>query len=224
LIKLPEGSPINKVLQLKEQGQANTDIIRILQEQGFSFQQISEALNQAQTKQSVEAQPAPTEMQPSVLYDQEQPATQEAEVNPSVPAPSQPQGPVFPTEVEPQFWPEQSTISSQALGSTTEDVEEIAESIIAEKWQKVTEEIGDITSFKDKTSSDLEAIKQEILRVENRFENLQNSIFGKVKEYDQSVSDVSIEIKALGKLLSNIVTPLTNNVKQLESLIKDLRK
>jgi DNA-binding transcriptional MerR regulator len=223
---LPETSPINKILQLKEQGQSNTDIIRILQEQGFSFQQISEALNHAQTKQTIETQPqaAPTEMQPSVLYDKEQPPAQEATINAPTPSPAQPQAPVFSTEVEPQFWPEQNSISSQALGSTTEDIEEIAESIIGEKWQKVTEELGDVTAWKEKTSSDLESIKQEIMRVENRFENLQNSVLGKVKEYDQSVSDVSVEIKALGKLLSNIVTPLTSNVKQLESLIKDLKK
>jgi len=113
---------------------------------------------------------------------------------------------------------------SQSIGTSTEDIEEIAESIIAEKWQKVAEELGDMAAWKEKTTTDLEAVKQEIMRVENRFENLQNSILGKVKEYDQSVSDVSIEIKALGKLLSNIVTPLTNNVKQLEKLINDLKK
>ena len=46
---------------------------------------------------------------------------------------------------------------------------------------------------------------------------------GKVKEYGEGVSDVSIEIKALGKLLSNIINPLTSNVKELERIIKTIR-
>ena len=233
---MPEDTPINKIVELKSQGQSNTDIIRTLQEQGYSFQQISEALNQAQTKETIEgANPPATEttssgeMQPSVLYNQEPPqeTQQEAQVNPpalQAPTPRS-QTPAFSSEVQPQFWPEQQMpLPSQTLGTSTEDIEEIAESIIAEKWQKVAEELGDMAAWKERTTTDLEAVKQEIMRVENRFENLQNSILGKVKEYDQSVSDVSIEIKAVGKLLSNIVTPLTNNVKQLEKLINNLKK
>jgi len=103
-------------------------------------------------------------------------------------------------------------------------MEEIAEALVDEKWHKMMEELGDINAWKEKTNNDVNAIKQEIMRMQNRFENLQNSVVGRVKEYDHSISDVGIEIKALGKLLSNIISPLTTNVKALEKLIKDLKE
>ena len=86
------------------------------------------------------------------------------------------------------------------------------------------DEFGDIIVWKEKTTTDIEAVKQELMRLENRFENLQSSVMGKVKEYSEGVSDVGIEIKALGKLLSNIINPLTNNVKELERIIKSLKQ
>ena len=243
---MPEDTPTEKVMELQKLGKTNTEIIQSLQTDGYSFQQISEALNQAQAKISVEATPAGEAtskapatgnapgMQPSVIYSGDEaekapgkalpPATGTA----PAPAPS-PEAEVAAPMVEesysPQTWPEQQSFGypTPALGSTTEDIEEIAESIIAEKWRKMIEEMGDVNAWKEKTSNDLDAVKQEIMRIENRFENLQNSVIGRIKEYDQAVSDVGIEMKALGKLLSNIVTPLTENVKKLERIVRDIK-
>jgi hypothetical protein len=86
------------------------------------------------------------------------------------------------------------------------------------------EEFGDIIAWKEKTTTEIEAVKQELMRLENRFENMQTSVMGKVREYSDGVSDVGIEIKALGKLLSNIINPLTSNVKELERIIKGLKQ
>ena len=229
---MPENSPIEKVLELQKTGKPNTEIIQSLQTEGYSFQQISEALNKSQSNPAAESaalvpQEAPSEMKPSVLYSEEkEPAAPEPSIL-SEPAIQEPQMEQVQESYQPQSWPaeqEPFNYPSSSLGATTEDIEEIAESIISEKWQKMTEEFGDILSWKDKITNDIDAIKQELMRVENRFENLQNSVVGKVKEYDESVSDVGVEIKALGKLLSNIISPLTSNVKELEKILKDLKK
>lgn len=226
---MPEDTPINKVHELQNSGKSNTEIIQSLQGEGYSFQQISEALNQTQPGMPVAAAPeSPSEMKPSVLYSEEpQPSTPVQE--PSIPEPtpiSEPQMAPAQPSYQPQAWPEQENFNyqSSSLGATTEDIEEIAESIVHEKWQKLTEEFGDLLSWKDKVTNDIDSIKQELMRVEGRFENLQGSVIGKVKEYDESVSDVGVEIKALGKLLSNIINPLTSNVKELEKILKDLKK
>lgn len=230
-MRLPEDTPINKVHELQGTGKSNTEIIQTLQGDGYSFQQISEALNKSQTNPAAEPtaiapQESSSELKPSVLYSEgNEPAAPEPSVI-SEPTIQEPQMQPMQESYQPQTWPEQESFNyaSSSLGATTEDIEEIAESIINEKWQKMTEEFGDILSWKDKITNDIDAIKQELMRVENRFENLQNSVVGKVKEYDESVSDVGVEIKALGKLLSNIISPLTSNVKELEKILKDLKK
>jgi hypothetical protein len=225
---MPEDTPINKVHELQNSGKSNTEIIQSLQGEGYSFQQISEALNQTQQGMPVATQESPSEMKPSVLYSEEPKPTTPIQ-EPSIPEPTmiaEPQMAPAQQSYQPQAWPKKKTFNYQtsSLGATTEDIEEIAESIVHEKWQKLTEEFGDLLSWKDKVTNDIDSIKQELMRVENRFENLQGSVIGKVKEYDESVSDVGVEIKALGKLLSNIINPLTSNVKELEKILKDLKK
>ncbi len=235
---MPEDTPTDKVIELQRTGKANTEVIQSLQKQGYSFQQISEALNQAQAKTSVESQEyheetpipqkqlSPEKMQPSVIYSEDvalENMPEESQETDVLPPPS-PSSISQESSYQQQKWPQQQfTYQSPALGSTTEDIEEITESVIEEKWQHMMEEFGDMLAWKEKTSNDIDAIKQELMRVENRFENLQNSVMGKVKEYGEGVSDVGIEIKALGKLLSNIISPLTSNVKELERIIKGLK-
>jgi len=225
---MPEDTPINKVHELQSTGKSNTEIIQRLQGEGYSFQQISEALNKSQQPAAMSSQLAPSEMRPSVLYSEDSELASPTQ-EPPVPEPeniSRPQMDFNQGNYQPQSWPEQESFNyqSSSLGATTEDIEEIAENIVHEKWQKLTEEFGDLLSWKDKITNDIDSIKQELMRVENRFENLQGSVIGKVKEYDESVSDVGVEIKALGKLLSNIINPLTSNVKELEKILKDLKK
>ena len=223
---MPENSPIEKVLELQKTGKPNTEIIQSLQTEGYSFQQISEALNQAQAKKVIEStEPKEEPMQPSVIYSENQtaPIAQETMATQQEPIPPAPSG--MPEEFRvPQIQEPMAQFNPPSIQPTGEDMEEIAESIIEEKWHKMIEELGDINAWKEKTNNDVNAIKQEIMRMQNRFENLQNSVVGRVKEYDHSISDVGIEIKALGKLLSNIISPLTTNVKALEKLIKDLKE
>jgi len=215
-MNLPEEIPLKQVLELQKQGMENTEIIQRLQSEGYAFQQISEALNQAVTKTAVEK--SSEDMQPSVLYSEEKSIEEPPAPGPSKPALSQP--------YQPQPWPQQpvSYPQTQTFGTTAEDVEELAESIIEEKWQKTMEDFGDISAWKERTTIDMESIKQELMRLENRFENLQKSIIGKVKEYDETVSGVGVEIKALEKVMQNIIGPLTNNIKELNLITKKLKK
>ena len=237
---MPEDIPTKKAMELQKTGKTNTEIIQLLQGEGYSFQQISEALNQAQAKTSIDEKEEIEEdesksLQPSIIYKKEEEQKTELEEReqkpqiiatpiPPAPSPSQTQPQVV--SYQPTSWPGQQTNPEAIegnLGATTEDVEEITESIIDEKWQRLSEEFGDLEAWKEKINNDSESIKQELMRLENRFENLQNSVVGKISEYDQSVSDVGIEMKALGKLMSTIINPLTSNVKELQKLVKELK-
>lgn len=105
-----------------------------------------------------------------------------------------------------------------------ERIQELVEEIVEEKWHQVVENMSDITIWKDRVSTEILSIKQEILRTENRFENLQKAILGKVNEYGKGMIDVSTEIKALEQVLQKIIQPLSSNVKELSRITKELRR
>ena len=105
-----------------------------------------------------------------------------------------------------------------------DELEELVESIIDEKWRSLIENFGDIGLWKDRVRTEIGSIKQELRRLENRFENLQKAVLGKVTEYDKHMIEVGSEIKALEKVFEKIITPLTNNIKELEKITTRLKK
>lgn len=107
---------------------------------------------------------------------------------------------------------------------TEEFIQEIAESIINEKWERVSEEFGDLAAWKDRVNIDTQAIKQEILRIESRLDNLQTTIIGRLGEYDSHITGVGTEVKALEEVLKKIMQPLNTNIKELSRITEDLKK
>ncbi len=108
--------------------------------------------------------------------------------------------------------------------SNIDEIEELIESVVDEKWRSIMENVGDIGLWKDKVRTEVLSIKQELLRLENRLENLQKAILGKVRSYDEHMVEVGSQIKALEKVFSRIVEPLTTNIKELDRLTKQLKK
>lgn len=199
--EIPE-PPTNRAMQLRNQGKTNKDIAAALQGEGLTAQETSEALNQAALGPDF---PQATEMQPSAI-EGEAPLS-EAQLTPQATYAETPQA------------------ISGGLGREAEEfIEEVAESIINEKWQRVSEEFGDLAAWKDRVNSDTVAIKQEILRVENRLDNLQNTIIGRLGEYDTHIAGVGTELKALEEVLKNMMKPLSTNIKELSRVTEALKK
>ena len=217
--------PIDKVLDMQERGLSNDEIIKDLQREGYSYQEIFEALNQSDIKSGISPGSSNAEfdmptlpeapslsMRPSMMGRENIPEEVEREEIPPM------------TEQVEQPMMEQTIPLTQSSRGVEEQIEEIAESIIDEKWQRVTEEVGDLGTWKENVRRDIVSVKQELIRFEDRFENLQKSVLGKVKEYDKGVSDIGIEIKVLEKVLKDIIKPLTVNVRELSRLTKEIKK
>jgi len=103
-------------------------------------------------------------------------------------------------------------------------VHEIIEAIVNEKWQEIMAGVGNIAVWKEKTNNDVVSIKQELVRLEERFEQLQNAVLGRVKEYDEGVRGIHTEMKALEKVFERILEPLTSNIKELSAITQELKK
>jgi hypothetical protein len=130
---------------------------------------------------------------------------------------------------EPEEREQISRISNQSYREPMQDfssnqMQEIAESIVEEKWEDFISKTGDINLWKETINNDIEAIKQEVLRTQERFNNLQNILIGKVTDYNKSVLELNSEMKSLEQVMQKIIEPLTTNVKELGKIAEDLKK
>lgn len=202
---MPTDIPVNQVLDMLRKGLKNEEVSRKLESQGYSLQQISNAMDQANIKQGVERNMP------------EEPSIPDAEI----PYPDQEQEPM---QQPAQNYPAQYQMPPAQPAMNYEEIQATVEQIVEEKWKEFMKNVGDINVFKARVGDDMEAVKQEILRTQRRLEDLQNAMLGKVKEYNQSVMDMGSDMKALEQVFSKILEPLTTNVKELSKITESLRK
>ncbi len=206
---------------------SDEEVVENLANKGHSYQEISEALNQADIKSGIAKLPDSYsefgEMQESALSKSGFPQTE----NIPAPSPSEPAPPlrpvarteIIPPPVTPQFIPQ-----TQAPSFSSGDIQELIESVIEDRWQQVVASVGDISLWKSRVDDDLSSIKQEVLRIEDRMAKLQSALIGRVDEYSKSISKVGSEVAALEKVFEKIMSPLTFNIKELERITQELKK
>lgn len=161
---------------------------------------------------SEESSPKPSEqnpnLEPSILYS-------------PPPAPGQSAAPI--TETPSQTMPQQP--ASMSYNPTAiDEVEELVESVVEEKWRSFMESFGDISLWKERTRIDMAAVKQELIRIQTRFDNLQKAVLGRIQTYDKNITEVTSEIKALEQVFERILNPLTSNIKELDRIAKELKR
>ncbi|MBI2671484.1 hypothetical protein HYX16_00980 [Candidatus Woesearchaeota archaeon] len=104
------------------------------------------------------------------------------------------------------------------------DTEALIESVIEEKWKSAIEKFGNLDVWKERVRTDVGSVKQEMIRLEQRFNNIEKAIMGKISQYDRNVVSIGNEIKVLEKVFQKIINPLTSNIKELSRITEDLKK
>ena len=199
--------PINKVLQMKEQGMENNEIVRDLQREGYNASDIFNALSQAEIKTGV-AQPETEELKPSAKYE-----------GYGAPPPTMAGGPIVEAGYEAEAAPE----GTQEDSKIRERIEEIAEVIIEEKWSELMKDVNKILEWKEKTESRITQFDQQLKDLKASFDSLHEGILAKIGEYETSITDVGAEIKAMEKVFQKILPTLTQNVNELSRITKSLK-
>ncbi len=110
------------------------------------------------------------------------------------------------------------------MGITPERIHSVIEAVVNEKLEETLGKIGDLSAWKEKINNDVISIKQEVLRISERFENLQTAILGRVKTYDEGIRNIGSEMKALEKVFERIMDPLMTNVKELSRITEEMKK
>jgi len=185
------GTPIDQVMALKQQGMDNNQIIQEMERQGYNSSQIFDVLNQIN-------------------------------IGGGSAGPGQPQGFNAPQQdfPEQQAPPQQFEQSLQQPQVDKEQIEEMAEAIIDEKWKEFEEDIKIIIDWKEKTEARVNQIEQRVKDLANGLDSLHKSLVGKISQYDRNIMDVGTEIKAMEKVFQKILPSLTENVNKLDRITK----
>jgi len=212
--------PVNEVLEMLRLGKNNQEISSSLEQRGYSLQQISDAINQADIKLGVEGNMPPSGMQPSAMdndipipngepYGQQQSTQQSAQQNNYYP--------------ESNYQPSNYQLPQQQQGTGLEDIHAIVEEVVEEKWKDFIKNVGNIAVWKVRMADDLDATKQELVRTQRRLEELQVAVLGKVKDYNESIVEIGSDMKALENVFKKILEPLTENIKELKSVAQEFK-
>jgi hypothetical protein len=188
------GSLSEQIISMMQQGLSDDDIIAQLQGQGIPPEQIQNALNQVY---NAPAGPVPAEQ--------------------GAPQPGAPMGPpgAMPPGAEPPM-----PGAGPSHGPGKEQIEEIAESIIQEKWKDLLKEISKLNEWKTTAETDISKMQADVQSLKETFDNLHKGVLGKIGEYDKNLTMVGTEIKAMEKVFQKVLPTFTDNVSKLERLTK----
>lgn len=206
--------PTEKVRELKDEGLSDEDIIKALQP-NYSNQDIHDTMNQE--GQDIPEDNILEELDNAVpdfpeAHDANEGLLEEA------PAPEEDNGEFLqPSKQEYPNYAVQSSMSN-------DQIQEVVEAIVDEKWEDLTSRFGDLNLWKETVNNDIEAVKQELLRTQERLHNLQNVIIGKVTDYSKNINDISAEMKALEQVFQRILQPLTSNIRELNKVTEELKQ
>lgn len=198
-----QGSPISLILQSRQQGLSNNQIIQNLQRQGYSNTQILDAMNQADIKNVVENVP------PQMLGND-----YPNDPGEFISEPIQEPAPVIVSNQE-------QPVSYSSEDSTK--TEELIEAIIDEKWSDLIKNVGKIVEWKNRAEARISAVEMKIDSIKENFEQLHKAVVGKVSEYDKHILDVGTEIKAMEKVFAKVLPAFTENVHELSRITERMK-
>jgi len=183
---------IDVVRGMKQQGLNNNQVIQELQRQGYNPQQIFDAINMTE-QGNIPGGPV------DQGFQMPQPDQQ-----PMMDMSQQMQAPSYPARTD----------------GSREKIEEMAEAIIDEKWEELVKSINKIIEWKSKVESNINKVEQEIRDLKDNFTKLQNSIIGKINEYDKNIVNVGSEVKAMSQVFEKVLPTFTENVAELRRIVK----
>ena len=196
------GTPTDLVMQMRQQGLSDNQIVQSLQKEGFTSTQIFDALSQADIKNTIQPmhQEQPVQQMPQPIPQQQIPEQQ------PMPQPMQ----QMPQQAQPQMGRDR--------------IEEVAEAIIDEKWEELMKGVNKIVSWKEETEEKLTKMHDDLEDLKQRFSELHTGVLGKISEYDRGIRDVGTDVKAMQEVFKKALPKFTENVAALERISKKKSK
>ena len=201
---------LDQVLQMKEQGMPDQDIIAQLQEQGIHPKAINDALNQANIKSAVGGSNSSEDME-QMQYAAEDIPTPEG--MPKYPTGNQeyaediyvPQVQTQPRQYSYQS-PDQSYNYQQYSGGAgveyysgadADTMVEIAQQVFMEKIKKIQHQLDSLSEFRAIYQTRVDSINERLKKIEDAIDRLQAAILEKVGAYGSGIESVKKELSMM---------------------------
>lgn len=188
--------PTKLILEMRGKGMSNNSISQELNRQGYSSHDIFEAFNMADNNQPFATNTPPPNMQPPPLRQ---------------PMPNSMAAP------QPGF-----TTQPHTDDESLQEIEELIETVIEEKWNELKKSIEQIANWKEKADQKIGAIQQQTDDLRREFDKVHQAILGKIGEYDKNILEVGSELKAMEKVFSKVLPAFTDNVNELGRIANKL--
>lgn len=213
--------PLEHVINLRNQGMSNNQIIQNLQREGYTIDKINNAINQANIKEGIVSTPFQMQGQGNPGGNPGNPKPPQ-EGSSSGPPPTQ----GVPSGAPPPMTPPPGAGAQQGGFSETseERLQEIAEAIIDEKWQHLSDNINRIIDWKGQVDTKIGQMEQSMKDLKDSFERLHEGVLGKISDYDKSMTNIGTEIKALEKVFQKILPGFMENVSELSRITDKMKK
>jgi len=101
-----------------------------------------------------------------------------------------------------------------------EKIEEIAESIIDEKWRDFMDSVRKIVVWKDRTEQRMRVIEERFEDMKKSFDSMQAAVTKKIEVYDKNVAEVNTGVRAMEQVFQKVLPKLTDNVNELSRITK----
>ena len=110
------------------------------------------------------------------------------------------------------------------LETESEDVEALVEKLVAEKTEGMEMRLKDVEADMGKVRADVQEIKNNVAELTTKYAGLQEDSLGKVEEYAKELENVGAQIKAMQRILQQIIPSLAENITQLQNVVDKVKK
>jgi len=111
-----------------------------------------------------------------------------------------------------------------AQDTSREKIQEVAEAIVEEKWREKKKELDKILEWKEEMATKITQLQQQFTDLKSSFDNLHKGMLGKITEYDENLTNVGTEIKAMEKVFSKVLPSLTDSVNKMQRMTSPVKK
>lgn len=132
---------------------------------------------------------------------------------PNMPPPSNPMG------MAPQ-----SMLQPPSSGpQSNQEVEELIEAVIEEKWKELKRSVDKVVVWKDRTDEKLARLEQQVEDIRKEFDKLHQAVVGKIGDYDKNILEVGTQLQAMEKVFSKVLPAFTENVQELTRITEKMK-
>ena len=188
-----------QIIQLRNQGTSDEDIIKTLQDSGLSPKDINDGFNQAQIKNAVSDESSGTGNPPLP------PETGNEIYAPNPPTIPEEQDMYYPQPQQGQTQGQEDYYSPGEFDTST--IIEISEQVFSEKIQTLQKKIEENTEFKVLAESKMNNLLERIKNIEKIIDNLQISILKKVGSYGENLGNIKNEMSMMQDSFRKMISP-----------------